>query len=72
MLWIIILIAILLFILYRFSIEGYGQIWWNSSGTTRNMSYDLRGDPFPIPQSYFPFNNSSLAPIMNKPLWAVS
>jgi len=72
MLWIIILSILLLIIIDRWYIEGYGQIWWNSSGTTRNMSYDLRGDPFPIPRAYFPFNNSSLSPIMNKPLWMVS
>lgn len=48
--------------------------WWNSQiGTTRNMSYDLRGDPFPIPRyNVGPWNNSSISPIYNKPLWMVS
>lgn len=40
------------------------RIWWNSSPSTRNMSYDLRGD-VPIPMSYVgPWNISSFAPIV--------
>lgn len=42
-----------------------------STGTTRNMSYDLRGD-VPIPggcgQMVGPWNNSSLCPIRNRPM----
>ena len=48
--------------------------FWNTQlGTTRNMSYDLRGD-IPIPrQPVGPWLNSSrAAPIVNKPLWMVS
>ena len=40
--------------------------WWNTSlGNTKNMSYDLRGDPLVIPKTQFPWNNSSLSPIYN-------
>ena len=47
--------------------------FWNTQrGTKRGMSYDLRGD-VPIGQrQWFPFNMSSLSPIVNKPLWMVS
>lgn len=39
-----------------------------SSGTTRNMSYDIRGDPF-IAKSYVgPWNISTIRPIRNRPL----
>ncbi len=31
--------------------------WWNSRGSTRNMSYDLRGDPLIIPPRQFIWNN---------------
>lgn len=37
------------------------SLWWNSTRSTRNMSYDLRGD-IPIPPSYVgPWNISSYA-----------
>lgn len=38
----------------------YIQPWWNSSPSTRNMSYDLRGDPYPIPREDFPFLMSTI------------
>jgi hypothetical protein len=55
--------------------------WWLPSSVTRfptegmttNMSYDIRGDPFPIPRYYTgPWNNSSLSPIYNRPLELIS
>lgn len=50
--------------------------FWNTQlGSTRNMSYDLRGDaPIgPIDRSVVgPWNIGSTTPIYNKPLWMVS
>ena len=44
----------------------------NITRSTRNMSYDLRGD-VPISYTYVgPWNNSSLSPVVNKNLWMVS
>ena len=41
--------------------------FWNVPlGTTRNMSYDLRGDPIIIPRTNFVWNNSSIYPIYNR------
>jgi len=34
--------------------------WWNTKRTTRNMSYDLRGDPLVIQPQQFIWNNSNL------------
>jgi len=34
------------------------SIWWNSTRRTRNMSYDLRGDPIIIPEQQYVWNNS--------------
>ncbi len=47
--------------------------FWNTQlGSTRNMSYDIRGD-VPIGHSYVgPWLQSSTRPIYNKPLWVVS
>lgn len=46
--------------------------FWNSSRSTRNMSYDLRGD-VPIPSIMIgPFNISSRIPIQNKSLSDIS
>lgn len=47
--------------------------FWNMQlGTTRNMSYDLRGD-MPIHRTPTgPWLQSSVTPIKNKPLWMVS
>ena len=48
--------------------DGYTNLpWWNTSlGNTRNMSYDLRGDPVIIPKTNFVWNNSSIFPIHNR------
>jgi hypothetical protein len=68
---------------YRYGYPTYfkgsyvGLPFWNiPTRTTRNMSYDLRGD-VPIRHSYVgPWNISSWVygegPIKNKPLWMVS
>lgn len=47
--------------------NGYTNFpFWNTPlGTTKNMSYDLRGDPLVIPRQTFPWNNSSIYPIYN-------
>lgn len=61
--------ALLWYFLFRenFLTHTYGI----STGTTRNMSYDLRGD-VPIPggcgQMVSPWNNSTLCPIQNRPM----
>ena len=40
--------------------------WWNSQiGTKKNMSYDLRGDISPADYINFPFNMSTIIPIIN-------
>lgn len=48
--------------------NGYTNLpWWNTSlGNTRNMSYDIRGDPNPIPRTNFVWNNGTTFPIYNK------
>lgn len=44
-------------------------LWWNSNRSTRNMSYDLRGDiPVHDVRPNMIWNVSSLNPIHNKPL----
>ena len=44
------------------------QIWWNSNRSTRNMSYDIRGD-IPFFHSYVgPWNISPYYPIHRKPI----
>jgi hypothetical protein len=47
--------------------NGYSNFPFNNTnlGTTKNMSYDLRGDPLVIPRTQFPWNNSSIYPIYN-------
>ena len=43
--------------------------WWNNQiGTTRNMSYDLRGDIPLFHNDDMFWNQSSYVPIMNKPV----
>jgi len=34
------------------------QPWWNATRHTRNMNYDIRGDPVVIPKDEFIWNNS--------------
>jgi len=64
---------------YPYSLHSYlfprpiWQIWNIPTRSTRNMSYDLRGDPFHVPNYYVsPWLYSSYFPIQNKPLWMVS
>ena len=50
----------------------YPPYWGYQTGTTRNMSYDLRGD-IPIPyHQVSPWNQPTSFPIQNKPLYLVS
>ena len=50
----------------RFPWFNQGLPWFNSRfGNTRNMSYDLRGDPLIIPRNNFVWNNSTVFPIYN-------
>jgi len=56
-------------------VNGFGQWfgpWNNPLRSTRNMSYDLRGDVPVAKYNISPWLNSSLMPIYNKPLWMVS
>lgn len=77
----IIILILIVFIIYNYNvIENFGGYqlyqsfipmnwYWNyNSGTTTNMSYDLRGDPIIIPKKNFIWNNSSLFPIHNRGL----
>jgi len=44
--------------MYIHRYEGfYEQLWWNSSPSTRNMSYDLRGDPYPENLNIIPISH---------------
>jgi hypothetical protein len=47
--------------------NGYTNFpWWNTSlGMTKNMSYDLRGDPLSILPSNLIWNNPRIYPISN-------
>lgn len=40
--------------------------WWASTGTTRNMSYDLRGDPYIPYMPVSPWYQSTIRPIRNR------
>lgn len=73
---IITIIIILLFFLIKNKLKNLTEGFNNDFpfynfpiGSTRNMSYDLRGD---VPIPYFiwtPFNMTTRVPIRNKPLW---
>ena len=82
----ILLILCVIYFIYNYSYhrrykhiktDNYEPIYytgynWLPSPSTRNMSYDIRGD---IPIPYYidtPFNMSTRVPIMNKPLYMVS
>jgi hypothetical protein len=47
---------------------GYTNFPFNNTrlGQTKNMSYDLRGDPLIIPKYPFMWNYSTLTPIYNR------
>jgi len=78
----LILLILLIWILFEhfryYFVEGYldplytNHPFWNIQlGNKRNMSYDIRGDPY-IPRTYTgPWNQSTLTPIRNPPIWAV-
>lgn len=62
MLWLIILIIIIIIYLITFN-----ETFINVLRHTKNMSYDLRGDPIEIQRDgTYPWNNSELSPIYNK------
>lgn len=50
--------------------ETYPQYpFWNALRSTRNMSYDLRGEAGMPPLMWTPFNMSPHIPIINEPLY---
>ena len=63
---ILIILGFILFILIskinifeKFIINEYNEFpWWNSTRRTRNMSYDLRGDPLIIPKEEYIWYNT--------------
>lgn len=76
--YLIIIVLFLLLLTYIFDKKKDGfypyatniyPIWNVPTRSTRNMSYDLRGD-VPIPDTGFwsPFNMSTIRPIQNTPL----
>jgi hypothetical protein len=54
----IIFLFILLFFIFNNFIETLNLPWWNSTRRTRNMIYDIRGEPLIIPKKKFIWNNS--------------
>ena len=48
-------------------LNGYTNFPFDNQrlGQTRNMSYDIRGDPLVIPHQNFVWNNSEIYPIHN-------
>lgn len=65
---------------YKFPIGSLFDSWYSDSneytdnewnnirlGNTRNMSYDIRGDPLEIPVTNFVWNNATTFPIYNAP-----
>ena len=59
------IIAVLLLLIHYLNQkkEKFEQIWWNTSPSTRNMSYDLRCGP-KIPKKDFYFRGSSIQPFI--------
>lgn len=79
MIFIIILIIILILFFIHSKIKehyngcipfnnGYTDFIWNNSriGNTRNMSYDIRGDPIIIPKINLGWNYGIIQPIYNR------
>ena len=62
MLGIIILVFVLLIIFLYDNKEGF-SVFWNTSPSTRNMSYDLRCEPI-IPKRNYAFHGSSIEPLI--------
>lgn len=60
---IFVLLCILLYI-QSLKIEGFTfNIPTRSICPTRNQSYDLRGDPLPVPRVELPVHNSEIGPL---------
>ena len=55
-------LIVLAFLLIVFKRVRENFQFYCSSPSTRNMSYDLRGDPVVIKRRMFPFQNSSVDP----------
>jgi hypothetical protein len=55
--WIVILIIIIVIVLW---FSGSYENFYVAETPRRNMSYDLRGDPFRIPKQQFAWNNSEI------------
>jgi hypothetical protein len=53
----IIILFLLLILLGLQNNEFFESTFWNSTRRTKNMSYDLRGDPIIIPQQKYIWNN---------------
>ena len=80
MIIIILILILILFIINKLRIETFDQFpscngytcfpFWNTAlGNTRNMSYDIRGDPTIIPKTNFVWNNGTNFPIHNRGLY---
>jgi hypothetical protein len=79
MIVIILIFVLILFFINNLRRETFDQFpscngytcfpFWNTAfGSTRNMSYDIRGDPAIIPKTNFVWNNGTIFPIHNKRL----
>jgi hypothetical protein len=64
---IIVILLVFLFLYFCNLIEGFEPSkwfiinempWWNSTRKTRNMIYDIRGDPLIIPKKKYIWNNT--------------
>lgn len=76
---IIIFISLILILLFKYlkNIENFHGIEYINFGypsriyePTRNMSYNLRGDPYIIPKKMYPFMGSNIGPFYyRKPLY---
>jgi|DEB0MinimDraft_6_1074348.scaffolds.fasta_scaffold466552_1 hypothetical protein len=67
--YLLLIIVILVLLLIRFkSVENFHYLYYNFGypsriyEPTRNMSYNLRGDPVIIPKVYYPFMGSNIGP----------
>ena len=51
-----------IFLILSFILGTVVENFWNiPTRSTRNQSYDLRGDPYIIPPAYYPWNNSTIS-----------
>jgi hypothetical protein len=67
--WLIIFVIILfiLYLIYNNHLEeSFFPFFSDTYGTTRNMSYDIRGDPYIPFVPVSPWNNPEVLPIRNR------